>query len=444
MVMWIRTAILGIELLMCCYHLFLNMRERRWKRPLPKEVANIFSEERYQTFRDKEADRNRAEMQRELVSLGITALLLLSPFYRWMEQLSGGGIYRTVVITITAVSVIDGAANTVFSYRRKFLIDEKYGMNRETVGAFLKRQLIALFFGSVLKFGMFLLITWMSEGIGHYLQKHPIGYMGALLITGILLLAVYGLGLLLNLFGVLSLRIKYRFTELEDGPLRRKITEMLTGVRRKVRRIRVYNESSRSVRKNAFVMKLPFYCEIGIADNYLNENSEAELLAVLAHEIGHLKEKRHIGDYAEYIEVLIFAAAMCRLIPNADLLRAFSAVLRTAFSLEHTNYYLLFMTVFTLLHPLLTALSVLSNCNIRRHEYEADGYSVALGYGLPLKEMFTKVSSDELINVDPDPIVEFLTYDHPGMYQRIKAIDAKIAEYEKRNKEKDLSGEAEP
>ena len=72
--------------------------------------------------------------------------------------------------------------------------------------------------------------------------------------------------------------------------------------------------------------------------------------------------------------------------------------------------------------PFMFLFDVYHNAIIRSQEYEADKEAVKNGYGEALIATFKKMSSDELINVNPASIIEFLEYDHPGMYHRIKAI----------------------
>ena len=90
-----------------------------------------------------------------------------------------------------------------------------------------------------------------------------------------------------------TLKKQYTFIEMEENDLRRKIESMMDGCKKKVSKIQIYNESKKSTSKNAFLLKLLWIREFGIADNFMNENSENELLAVLAHEIGHYR-KGHI------------------------------------------------------------------------------------------------------------------------------------------------------
>ena len=92
------------------------------------------------------------------------------------------------------------------------------------------------------------------------------------------------------------------------------------------------------------------------------------------------------------------------------------------FHLLTTNYYLLTLTIFTFIKPLTALFNVLNTYLIRTQEYEADMHAIQNGYGEALIKTFKQISNDQLVNVYPHPIVEFLEYDHPSMYSRISFI----------------------
>lgn len=79
-------------------------------------------------------------------------------------------------------------------------------------------------------------------------------------------------------------------------------------------------------------------------------------------------------------------------------------------------------TIGMLLTPVGFLWGIFSNYRSRIEEYEADREAVKNGYGEELIGTFKRLSNDELVDVNPHPVIEFLEYDHPGMNNRIKAI----------------------
>lgn len=229
------------------------------------------------------------------------------------------------------------------------------------------------------------------------------------------------------------MRLQYKFVEMEDGELKTKILEFCKESKKKIKSIKVYDESKKSNSKNAFLLKFLWYREFGIADNFLDENSQDELLAVLLHEVGHLKHKKNIWNFIGYGIFLFLFAFLVWLIPNAQVIVDINGAINEAFGLQYTNYYLSLTAFSTVLLPFLSIISIFNNFVSCKEEKEADFNAVDKGYGQALIDTFTKVSEDELIDVNPHPVIEFLEYDHPGMAKRIGYIKERMKEKEESN-----------
>ncbi len=226
------------------------------------------------------------------------------------------------------------------------------------------------------------------------------------------------------------MRLQYTFSEMEDCELREQIESFAQESKKKIRHIKIYNESKKSNSKNAFLLKFLGYREFGIADNFLDENSQDELLAVLLHEIGHLKHKKNLFNYLNYLFCFFFFLFFVYLIPNAKNIVHLNHLINTSFGLQYTNYYLSF-TIFSYAYlPFSFLFKIYKNFVSCKEEKEADYNAVDHGYGQALIDTFTKVSSDELIDVNPHPLIEFLNYDHPSMYKRITYIQKRQKELE--------------
>ena len=194
------------------------------------------------------------------------------------------------------------------------------------------------------------------------------------------------------------------------------------GSKKKVSLIYIYDESKKTTTKNAFLLKLLWHREFGIADNFINENAETELLAVLSHEIGHLKHKKNLLNYTGYAAIGAFFCLFVWLIYRPDVILSMNAWIRESFGITVTNYYVWISVMGAILTPVARVFTTFGNYRSRQEEHEADREAVKNGYGEELIATFKRLSNDELINVNPHPVIEFLEYDHPGMYQRIRAI----------------------
>ena len=154
----------------------------------------------------------------------------------------------------------------------------------------------------------------------------------------------------------------------------------------------------------------------------MNENAEDELLAVLSHEVGHLKHKKDIRNFISYgIDAIFIIIAIC-LIANPAVCLWIQAWVRESFDITYANYYVYFVVYSYIVTPIMFLVNVFESYKSKWEEYEADREAVKNGYGEVLITTFKTLSSDELVNVNPHPFIEFTQYDHPGMYRRIKAI----------------------
>ncbi|MBQ0065130.1 MAG: M48 family metalloprotease [Firmicutes bacterium] len=406
------------------YTILLNkVRDAYRKRPLPKEVADIYDAKRYQDFLNYKSDYRKLSNVSTLITSGINLFVIFSPFFQWMEKL--GNPYIVLLVTILILNCISHIQTYFISHYATFVIEEKYEMNKKTQKEFNKDFFLETILDLGMEIVLYGIIVYICEHITHWTNNFQISYLqsflfvtGILAVMGILVFAFMGLS-------VLVLFKQYTFTNLEDEELLNEINRMRKGVKKKIRGIKVYDESKKSTTKNAFVLNFPLYRIVGIADNFLNENSKRELYGVLAHEIGHLKHKKNIWNYIKYIFTICLAIVLIWLIPNGMLIKNVTIWINSQFGLNSTCYYLYFMIIGILMEPIGFVLTVYNNFATRIEEYEADQNAVKEGYGEDLIRLFKELSRDELVDVNPSPIIEFLEYDHPGMYQRILGLQGK-------------------
>ena len=408
----------------------LTWRQR--KKPLPESVAHIYDEEKYQKFLAYKKEYSQISIATDVFSLLLNLFLILSGFYSVFDNPNP---YIGFIQVFLILFIVETIVNLPVDYYATFHIEEKYGMNRKTKKEFAKDWLLEHVLGFVVTVVFFYFIIFLCQKLPIWTNNFDISYQQSFLfclaIVGALLLIV----LLLSLLSVLVMRVQYKFTEMEDGELKTKILEYCKESKKKIKKIKVYDESKKSNSKNAFLLKFLWYREFGIADNFLDENSQDELLAVLLHEVGHLKHKKNICNFLSYAIFIALFAFLVWLIPNAQMIVDINGAINEAFGLQYTNYYLSFTAFSLILSPIMSIISIFNNFVSCKEEKEADYNAVDKGYGQALIDTFTKVSEDELIDVNPHPVLEFLEYDHPGIAKRIGYIQERIKE----NKQKEES-----
>ena len=193
-----------------------------------------------------------------------------------------------------------------------FDILEKYGINKKDKKEWAKDFTLGQVLNLVLMSLLMAIVIFVGEHLALWTNNYSVGYVKSILICLAVGAVVFLFVVIAKLLGYVVLRKQYTFTPMEEGELKDKINKLQEGSKKKVKYIYVYNESKKTTTKNAFLLKLFWHREFGIADNFMNENAEDELLAVLSHEVGHLKHKKDIRNFISYgIDAVFVVIAIC-------------------------------------------------------------------------------------------------------------------------------------
>lgn len=408
--------IIVVEYLFNEYLTYRIWRQR--SKPLPEEVKDIYDAKRYEEFISYKKAYRKVLSIKKLASLMLSLVILFTPLLKIIDSLSAN-VYLISLISILVIDTISMIINIIYDYYCTFHIEEKFGKNHKTIQIFIKDELLENVFIYSANIVLQMLFVLMME---YLIKMNNIQLTKAILIVGIIVLVFIIVLLIIMGISVLVMKTQYKFTDLEPSELLDTINYLQSDAKKKVKHITVYNESSKSNSKNAFLLKLLWYREFSIADNFLKENAYREVLAVFSHEIGHLKHKKDIFDFAKYFLLVLVIILAIYFVSNIELVRLFIEMVNNAFNLNHHNYYLVMTVIGVFMKPVMFLIEVAANYISRRNEYEADYNAIKHGYGKELIKTFKNLSSDELVDVNPDSLVEFIEYNHPGMYKRIKFI----------------------
>lgn len=420
-----RAFIVVMGLLSLAYDAFLDLLANAQRtKPLPPEVRDVYDAGRYRTYSRYMAQLERANLVHKVLSWLITMLLVYLLPFEAMAQAVGNNPYAVALVT----SLIFWAGRAVERLRHRFYvrftIEERFGINRLTRRRFLLSFVANSVVGLLISSLFTEMVAFLGEHLYAWTNGYSVGLVGAIALAAVMLLGVASVSTIEQVVNYRVMRREYEFTPLPQSPLRSKIEELLRGTRKRVRNIYVYDESSKSTKKNAFVLRMLFTRDIGIADNFLTGTSERGLISVILHEIGHLKHRLGWRDVVGYALGAAFMSVVVALVLDPSPVLAIADWCRASFGLTTINYALLVQVFGAFLEPVSALVDIFNNWRSRADEYEADLEAVRQGYGEDLIATFKQLSSDELVNVNPHPVVELLTYDHPGMYHRIRAIRA--------------------
>lgn len=377
--------------------------------PLPSDFIGLFDEAAYSKSRDYLRTATGFSLFNAAVDLLFLLFFWFSGGFNILDQFLRG--YRfdplvTGILYIGALLLMQSVIDLPFSIYKTFVIEEKFGFNKTTPVVFVTDILKSFFLATLLGVPLLAAVLWFFAEAG------PMAWLWAW--GGITLASL----VLQYLAPTWIMPLFNKFVPLEEGELQQAIMQYAAKVRFPLTGIYVLDGSKRSARANAFFTGFGKRKRIALFDTLISTHPIPELVAVLAHEIGHFK-KKHI--------IVNMMLSLCNLGVLFFLLSLFmkNRSLFDAFFMKELSIYgsLIF---FSLLYtPVEWILSIFMQALSRKHEFEADHYAVSTyEEGYALAEALKKLSRNNLSNLTPHPLYVFLNYSHPPVLQRIERIRA--------------------
>ena len=383
---------------------FIN--NKYWKDEIPPIMQDYYKKDNYIKAKKYAKEKGQINLISSTLSTLITLLFLIFKGYGYLNLLISNYYeipFLQTSMFFLSLFVLSDLISIPFSCYNTFVIEEKYGFNKMTVKTFIfdkiKSYLLTLILGGALLYGALLLVNILENGF----------WLSLWLSLSILML-------LINMFYAdIIVPIFNKLKPLESGSLREKIEQYSQKVGYSLKNIYVIDGSKRSSKANAFFSGLGPRKTIALYDTLIANHTEEELVAVLAHEVGHYK-KKHI--VTSLILTILQLGLMSYLLEICLKQNEISEALGGNEPVFHLG-----LLAFTILYsPIGTILSVLMNINSRKNEFEADKYAKETYSGDSLSLALKKLSVDNLSNLYPHPFYTFLHYSHPPILQRLEAL----------------------
>jgi STE24 endopeptidase len=290
-----------------------------------------------------------------------------------------------------------------FSYYSVFTIEEKFGFNKMNLKTFITDKIKGILLSIVI--GGSLLTAFI-----YFYQAFPEDFWlyGWIVFTAFsLLMAAFYVDLIVPIFNKLS--------PLDDKELFEKIKKLARSTNFPLSNISVIDGSKRSSKANAYFSGIGFKKSIVLFDTLIEEHSHEELLAILAHEIGHYKKKHILWSFGlSAINMLITLFILAWFIKTPELSQALGA--------PEVNFAIGLIAFSLIYSPISTLTSIAMNMLSRRFEYQADAYAKKHSSANDLISSLKRLSVKHLSNLKPHPSYVFVHYSHPTLLQRIKAL----------------------
>jgi len=373
---------------------------------LPKEFEGTFEQEDYEKSQEYTRERTRFGIISDTFSLAVFLVFWFIGGFNWLDQIVRGMVEGPILRGLLYISILYVANMLIslpFSIYSTFVIEEKYGFNKTKPATFAIDRIKGLVLSGAIGLPILALILWIF-------QTWELAWLYAFILVAVISLALTYVApkWIMPLFN--------EFKPLDDEELKKDIQVMAEKCEFPIQEVSVMDGSKRSSKSNAFFTGFGKNKKIALFDTLVERQTNSELVAVLAHEIGHFK-KKHIQQQ------MIFGFA--QLAATFYLLSLFleNEGLFAAFGVEETSVYLSLIFFGLLFEPINKVISIFTTIWSRKNEFEADAYAAEVtGEPETMITALKKLSKDNLSNLTPHPFYVFLNYSHPPVLQRIQAL----------------------
>lgn len=403
-IFWIIVAIIISDFIFEKTLDFLNIKNL--KEELPAELQDIYNSEKYKKSQRYELISTKFSLVSGLFSLLLILLILfgggftiLDVFVREVTE----NVYLRNLLFFGIMGFVFDMLSIPFQLYSIFVIETKFGFNKTTIKTFIVDKLKSLAISVVIGGGLLSFILWAWTSMGNMFW--PVVFGGLSLFT--IFMAMFYAQLIVPLFN--------KLTPLENGSLREKIEQFANKTGFKLKNVFVIDGSKRSTKANAYFSGLGPKKMIVLYDTLISDLSEDEIVAVLAHEVGHYKNK-HI--YKGLLMSLIQSGIMLFLLSVAlkypELAKSIGGV--------DSSFYMGIIAFGLLYSPLSFITGIVSNIFSRRYEYQADTFAKKYSNANDLVNALKKLSVNNLSNLTPHKSYVFFNYSHPTLLQRESAM----------------------
>ena len=388
----------------------LNIRALSSK--LPEEFKDVYDNEKYIKSQDYTKTNAKYSYLTSTFSLGLGLWFILSGFYNSLDLYARGFGFNEIITGILFFGIlfmINDILSLPLSIYKTFVIEEKYGFNKTTYKTFVTDKIKQYFLLVLIGFPFLYLVLLFFD----------IFKENAWLVVWLLMASF--MVLIQPLFNNFIAPMFNKFTPLEEGPLLEKIKKYLEKVDFPVKKLEVVDGSRRSGHSNAYFSGFGKNKRIALFDTLIEQMDDDEIVAIVAHEVGHYKLK-HIqtGMISGIIQTGIMLFALSLFVNNENLFNVFQV--------ENVSVYASLVFFSMLYAPISIISGVVSMIISRRNEFSADSYSAKTA-NLPesLISGLKKLSSENLSNLTPHWLNVFLNYSHPPVLDRVNALKSKVS-----------------
>lgn len=384
------------------------LNAKHFDKPVPSELKDVYDNEAYKKSQAYKKTNYRFGILTSTFSIFLTLIFLLLDGFEYVDSIARSYTENPILIALIFFGIImlgSDVLTTPFSWYHTFVIEEKFGFNKTTKKTFILDKIKGWILTILVGGGILALIIWFYGFSGKNFWLYAWG--------AITLFSVFA-----NLFySRLVVPLFNKQTPLEDNELKSEIESYASKVGFKLKNIFVIDGSKRSTKANAYFSGFGSEKRITLYDTLINEMEKDEIVAVLAHEVGHYKKKHIIFNLISTTLLTGLTLFILSLFINTPELSKSIGVTIPSFHVGLIAFGILYS-------PISEVTGLIMNYFSRKFEYQADAYAKETFASEPLISSLKKLSKNSLSNLTPHPLYVFMHYSHPTLFQRVTRLKA--------------------
>ena len=379
---------------------------KHYNDPIPEELKDVYDTDEYQKSQAYKVTNYKFGVWSSLFSIVLTLAFLFLDGFEYVDNIARSYSEKPIVIALIFFGIIMLASDiitTPFSYYKTFIIEEKFGFNKTTKKLFIIDKLKGLVMMAVLGGGIIALIVWFYQLTGSQFWLYAWGIVTVFTIF-------------MNMFySKLIVPLFNKQTPLENGDLRSKISDYAKSVGLNLNKIFIIDGSKRSTKANAYFSGFGSEKRVTLYDTLVNDLNDEEIVAVLAHEVGHYKRKHIIFNLVTSILLTGLTLYILSIFISNPLLS-------NAIGVEISSFHVGLIAFGMLYAPISELTGLIMNYVSRVFEYQADDYAKNTYKAEPLITSLKKLSKNTLSNLTPHKAYVFMHYSHPTLLERVRNL----------------------
>ena len=383
-----------------------HLNAKHFNDTVPEEVSNVYDIDEYKKSQSYKKVNHNFTVVTSLFSLIVTLCFFFFDGFSLVDNIARKFSDNIITITLMFFGILmigSTLINIPFSLYKTFVIEEGFGFNKMSKKTFFLDKLKGLLMSTILGGGILALITWFHEFTGVYFWLYTWG-----------LITLFSI--VVNMFySKLIVPLFNKQTPLENGELKDAITKYTDSVGFKLNDIFVINGSKRSTKANAYFSGFGSQKRITLYDTLINDLNNDEIVAVLAHEVGHYKKKHIIFNLTASVIITGITLFILSLLINTP-------VFSLALGVSTPSFHMGLISFGILYSPMSKLTGMFMNYMSRKFEYQADNYAKKTYAGEPLISSLKKLSKNSLSNLTPHSLYVFIHHSHPTLTNRIKNL----------------------